>query len=99
MEQELIRLREEYENNPRNRQAADKYFSLLIKQGRLAESVKEFIDDFLAYERNAVLVSLQREDVDLERLRADYQATLRLHEYMRGLISIGGNKESKDERR
>jgi|GEM_PF-5296167 len=93
---EIERLREEYEKDSKNQKKRQQYLAAIISRGDRAKDLLFFMSELLrSEERNALSKLLDNDDAYKAQL--DYQATVKLYNYINTIVNIANMKKKKAE--
>lgn len=93
---EIERLREEYEKDSKNQKKRQRYLAAIISRGDRAKDLLLFMSELLrSEERNALSKLLDNDDAYKAQL--DYQATVKLYNYINTIVNIANMKKKKAE--
>lgn len=93
---EIERLREEYEKDSKNQKKRQQYLAAIISRGDRAKDLLLFMSELLrSEERNALSKLLDNDDAYKAQL--DYQATVKLYNYINTIVNIANMKKKKAE--
>lgn len=68
-----------------------------LRQGDQAESLKEFLDEFMKIEELRTLCRLKAQEEDPHIVQGDYRAALRFYEYMTQVMTAAKVQRQKGE--
>jgi len=93
---EIERLREEYEKDSKNQKKRQQYLAAIISRGDRAKDLLFFMSELLRSEERNTLSKLLDND-DAYKAQLDYQATVKLYNYINTIVNIANMKKKKAE--
>ena len=93
---EIERLREEYEKDSKNQKKRQQYLAAIISRGDRAKDLLFFMSELLRSEERNTLSKLLDND-DAYKAQLDYQAAVKLYNYLNTIINIANMKKKKDK--
>lgn len=93
---EIERLREEYEKDSKNQKKRQQYLAAIISRGDRAKDLLFFMSELLRSEERNVLSRLL-DDNEAYKAQLDYQATVKLYNYINTIVNIASMKKKKAE--
>lgn len=96
MYDEIERLRSEYEKDNNNQKKRQQYLAAIVRRGDRAKDLLFFTSELLRSEERNTLHKLL-DNADAQKTQLDYQATVRLYNYINTIVNIANTKKKKEE--
>lgn len=96
MYDEIERLRTEYEKDSNNQKKRQQYLAAIVSRGDRAKDLLFFTSELLRSEERSTLKKMLDND-DAYKAQLDYQATVRLYNYINTIVNIASMKKKKEE--
>ena len=93
----MFEIKAHYIRNKGSNEAKNEYLTKLLQRGQQAESLEEFIDEFMKEESKRALEGLSGTQ-DLERIRCEWQSANRFAKHITDIIRIAKEKRDRLER-
>lgn len=74
----------------------DKYLARVLSDGRRAEDLEEFMQDWMQTEKEKALDALEEDDTP-NTAQSNYKAAIRLYQYLKNVIAQAKSARTKGE--